>query len=80
VASKKSDDFQSQRHLLMFLGQLARYGRRKPKQKSCHNQALEKAATMNFSAPAREFLDFVATSKKRGICPLKRGNHDDSSM
>jgi len=39
VAGKKSDDFQSQRHLLMFLGQLARYGRRKPKQKSCHNHS-----------------------------------------
>lgn len=36
-------------------------------------QALEKAATMNFSAPAREFLDFVAKAKKRGICPLKSG-------
>ena len=37
------------------------------------SQALEKAETMSFGAPAREFLDFVATSKKRGICPLKRG-------
>jgi UDP-N-acetylglucosamine acyltransferase len=36
-------------------------------------QALEKAATMKFSAPAREFLDFVASARKRGICPLKRG-------
>ena len=36
-------------------------------------QALEKAATMNFGAPAREFVDFVANAKKRGICPLKRG-------
>ena len=44
------------------------------------SQALEKAATMNFSAPAREFLDFVATSNKRGICPLKRGHCDDSSV
>jgi UDP-N-acetylglucosamine acyltransferase len=44
------------------------------------SQALKKAATMNFSAPAREFLDFVATSKKRGICPLKRGNRDESSI
>jgi UDP-N-acetylglucosamine acyltransferase len=41
-------------------------------------QALNKAATMSFGAPAREFLDFVATSKKRGICPLKRGNGDES--
>jgi UDP-N-acetylglucosamine acyltransferase len=36
-------------------------------------QALEKAAAMNFSAPAREFLDFVANAKKRGICRFKRG-------
>ncbi len=37
------------------------------------SQALKKAATMKFGAPAREFLDFVANAKKRGICPLKRG-------
>jgi UDP-N-acetylglucosamine acyltransferase len=36
-------------------------------------QALEKATTMQFGAPAREFLDFVANAKKRGICPVKRG-------
>ena len=41
------------------------------------SQALEKAETMIFGAPAREFLDFVATSKKRGICPLKAGATDD---
>ena len=41
------------------------------------SQALEKAATMSFGAPAREFLDFVANSKKRGICPLKRGTGDE---
>src|SRR5437016_9177564 len=35
------------------------------------SQALEKAATMKFGAPAREFLDFVANAKKRGICPYK---------
>ena len=39
------------------------------------SQSLEKARMMTFSAPAREFLDFVASSKKRGICPLKRGVH-----
>jgi UDP-N-acetylglucosamine acyltransferase len=44
------------------------------------SQALEKAETMTFGAPAREFLDFVATSKKRGICPLKRGAGDDVSV
>ena len=41
------------------------------------SQALEKAATMNFGAPAREFLDFVANAKKRGICPLKRGASEE---
>jgi UDP-N-acetylglucosamine acyltransferase len=41
------------------------------------SQALDKAATMTFGAPAREFLDFIATSKKRGICPVKRGTGDD---
>src|SRR6266550_211730 len=44
------------------------------------SQALEKAETMTFGAPAREFLDFVATSKKRGICPLKRGMEDEVSV
>jgi UDP-N-acetylglucosamine acyltransferase len=43
------------------------------------SQALEKAATLRFGAPAREFLDFVARSNKRGICPLKRGHCDESS-
>jgi UDP-N-acetylglucosamine acyltransferase len=44
------------------------------------SQALEKAETMTFGAPAREFVDFVANSKKRGICPLKRGAGDDVSV
>ena len=43
-------------------------------------QALEKAATMKFGAPAREFLDFVANTKERGICPLKRGAGNDVSI
>ena len=43
-------------------------------------QALEKAATMNLSAPAREFLDFVANAKKRGICPLKGGASEGRSI
>ncbi len=42
------------------------------------SQALDKAATMTFGASAREFLDFVASAKKRGICPLKRGMDDDT--
>ena len=37
------------------------------------SQALEQGATMKFRPAAREFLDFVANAKKRGICPLKRG-------
>jgi UDP-N-acetylglucosamine acyltransferase len=37
------------------------------------SQALEKADTMKLGAPAREFFEFVANAKKRGICPLKRG-------
>jgi UDP-N-acetylglucosamine acyltransferase len=44
------------------------------------SQALDKAKTMTFGAPAREFLDFVANAKKRGICPLKRGTGDDVSV
>jgi UDP-N-acetylglucosamine acyltransferase len=36
------------------------------------SQALDKAAAMEFGAAAREFFDFVANAKKRGICPLKR--------
>jgi UDP-N-acetylglucosamine acyltransferase len=44
------------------------------------SQALEKAATMNFGPPAREFLDFVANAKKRGICPLKRGGNEGTSI
>jgi UDP-N-acetylglucosamine acyltransferase len=43
-------------------------------------QALDKAATMNFGAPAREFLDFVANAKKRGICPLKRGVNEETPI
>ena len=35
------------------------------------SQALEKAATIKFGAPAREFFEFVANAKKRGICPYK---------
>ena len=43
-------------------------------------QALERAATMKFSAPAREFVDFVANAKKRSICPLKRGASEEISI
>jgi UDP-N-acetylglucosamine acyltransferase len=44
------------------------------------SQALDKAATLKFSAPAREFLDFVAHAKKRGICPLKHGADNEASI
>ena len=44
------------------------------------SQALKKAQTMTFAAPAREFLDFVAGSKKRGICPFKRSIANDVSI
>jgi UDP-N-acetylglucosamine acyltransferase len=44
------------------------------------SQALEKAATMKFSAPAREFMDFVSNAKKRGICPLRRGAGEGASI
>jgi UDP-N-acetylglucosamine acyltransferase len=43
------------------------------------SQTLEKAATMKFSAPACEFIEFVANAKKRSICPLKRGDNRDTS-
>jgi len=44
------------------------------------SQALEKAEAMTLGVPAREFLDFVADSKKRGICPLKRGTVGEVSV
>jgi len=43
------------------------------------SQTLEKAATLNLGAPAREFFDFVAHAKKRGICPYKRGTDEETS-
>src|SRR6266516_3491957 len=44
------------------------------------SQALEKAGTMKFSAPAREFVDFVANAEKRGICSLKRGRDEHKEI
>ena len=44
------------------------------------SQALKKATTMDFSGPAREFLDFIANAKKRGICPFKRGISEQMSI
>jgi UDP-N-acetylglucosamine acyltransferase len=37
------------------------------------SQALEKATLMKLGAAAREFFDFVAAAKKRGICAYRRG-------
>jgi UDP-N-acetylglucosamine acyltransferase len=42
-------------------------------------QAIEKSATMNLGSAAREFFEFVANAKKRGICPLKRGAGEEMS-
>ena len=44
------------------------------------SQTLEKAATLDLGAPAREFFDFVAYAKKRGICPYKRGTDEETSI
>jgi UDP-N-acetylglucosamine acyltransferase len=38
------------------------------------SQALDQAALIPFGPLAREFFDFVAGAKQRGICPLKRSN------
>ena len=43
-------------------------------------QALEKASAMKFGPAAREFIDFVANAKKRGICPLQRGADTDLAI
>ena len=44
-------------------------------------QAIEKAATIKFGAAAREFIDFVAHAKERGVCPYHhhegREAHED---
>jgi UDP-N-acetylglucosamine acyltransferase len=42
--------------------------------------ALEKASAMNVGDAAREFFDFVAKAKKRGICPYKRGADEEMSI
>ena len=43
-------------------------------------QSLEKASATKFGPAAREFIDFVANAKKRGICPLKRGADTDVAI
>jgi UDP-N-acetylglucosamine acyltransferase len=42
--------------------------------------AIKKGAEMKLGDAAREFLDFVASAKKRGICPLKRGGEEEMSI
>jgi UDP-N-acetylglucosamine acyltransferase len=44
------------------------------------SQALGKAAATKFGAAAREFFDFVANAKKRGICPFKRSAEEEMSV
>jgi UDP-N-acetylglucosamine acyltransferase len=39
--------------------------------------AIKKAATMKLGGAAKEFFDFVANTKKRGICPLKHDDDDE---
>lgn len=43
------------------------------------SQALKKSETMKFGPVAREFLDFVANAKKRGICPCRECKADDAT-
>lgn len=44
------------------------------------SQALEKATTAKLGKLGREFIDFVASAKKRSICPLKRGIRERMSI
>jgi UDP-N-acetylglucosamine acyltransferase len=43
-------------------------------------QALQKSAAIKFGDAAREFFDFIAQAKKRGICPYKRGADEETSI
>jgi UDP-N-acetylglucosamine acyltransferase len=42
--------------------------------------AIKKAATMKLGEAAKEFLEFVANARKRGVCPLKRGGENEMSI
>jgi len=42
------------------------------------SQALKKSETMKLGTAAREFLDFIANAKKRGICPYHERNPQDA--
>ena len=43
------------------------------------SDAIKKSAKEKFGDAAREFIDFVANAKKRGICPYKRGAGEEES-
>lgn len=40
-------------------------------------EAIAKASSMTVGPAAREFIDFVAAAKKKGVCPLKRDADPD---
>jgi UDP-N-acetylglucosamine acyltransferase len=42
--------------------------------------AIKKAATMKLGDAAKEFLEFVANARKRGVCPLKHGGENEMSI
>ena len=42
--------------------------------------AIKKAATMKLGEAAKEFLEFVANARKRGVCPLKHGGENEMSI
>ena len=42
--------------------------------------AIKKSTEMKLGDAAREFVDFVANAKKRGICPLKRDADEEMSI
>jgi UDP-N-acetylglucosamine acyltransferase len=44
------------------------------------SEVLKKAGTVKLGKVGREFVDFVANAKKRGICPLKRGSGKDAAI
>jgi UDP-N-acetylglucosamine acyltransferase len=41
------------------------------------SQALAESTKLDLSPPAREFFDFVAEAKQRGVCPYKRGGDEE---
>ena len=41
------------------------------------SQALAKVEKVSLGAPAREFFDFVAAAKQRGVCAYRAGRAED---